>query len=183
MNTPIGNPQKEMESQTLTLSDLTKSGLTSKEAFIRHFPEPFLVAEVGHVTSALPMFATLATQPLDEQGELHRWIAYPVEKSDRNGFLQMITLGRAGNNDVVLPEPSVSKFHAFLRKDDNGVWAIQDGGSRYGTSVDGEQVSVTQALALSSGQLISLGTGVSLRFFESEALFDRLAALRAVGKL
>src|SRR3954454_11773205 len=46
-----------------------------------------------------------------------------LEKSNRNPFGSMITIGRATNNDVVLPLRTVSKMHAYLTQL-GGPWKI-----------------------------------------------------------
>ncbi|MGH7440542.1 MAG: FHA domain-containing protein [Polyangiaceae bacterium] len=47
-----------------------------------------------------------------------------------------VSLGRAPNNGVVLRDPSVSKFHAWLEPTDDGSVKIIDPGSTNGTSVN-----------------------------------------------
>ena len=49
-------------------------------------------------------------------------------------FPEMITVGRTGNNDIVIPDATVSKFHAYFRVTDKGL-EIVDAGSRNGTKV------------------------------------------------
>jgi hypothetical protein len=50
-----------------------------------------------------------------------------------------IVLGRSRECDCVLPEPSVSRRHAELRRD-GGRWLLRDLGSRNGTRVNGVRV-------------------------------------------
>src|SRR5215813_6224320 len=49
------------------------------------------------------------------------------------------TLGRARQNDICLPEPSVSKFHARLVHED-GRFTIEDQGSLHGVYVNASKV-------------------------------------------
>jgi pSer/pThr/pTyr-binding forkhead associated (FHA) protein len=46
----------------------------------------------------------------------------------------MITVGRTRNNDVVLADPMISKFHAYFRLID-GAWHLADAGSVNGTRI------------------------------------------------
>jgi pSer/pThr/pTyr-binding forkhead associated (FHA) protein len=64
------------------------------------------------------------------------------------------TLGRAASARVVLEDSSVSAQHALLRPVD-GIWTIEDLGSRNGTLVNGRKI--TGAVDLSCGDSIQLG--------------------------
>ena len=73
-----------------------------------------------------------------------------------NPFTNMITIGRAANNDIVLPESSVSKFHAFLRPSDEGLLLV-DANSRNGSFVNGVRLDPQRAQRLEVGDAIRLG--------------------------
>jgi FHA domain len=62
----------------------------------------------------------------------HR-LVLPVRKI-QGSFPSMITVGRTKNNDVVLADPRVSKFHAYFRVHD-GAWELADAGSVNGTRI------------------------------------------------
>jgi hypothetical protein len=66
--------------------------------------------------------------------------AVPVRKRPEAGksFSERVSVGRARNNDVVFRHESVSKFHAWLRCDEEGVFYVGDAASRNGTRVNGE---------------------------------------------
>jgi two-component system, NtrC family, sensor kinase len=66
---------------------------------------------------------------------------------------RLYTLGRARQNDICLPEPSVSKFHARLVHE-NGGFAIEDQGSLHGVYVNAAKVP---RATLSAGDLVQLG--------------------------
>jgi hypothetical protein len=65
-----------------------------------------------------------------------------------------VTIGRAADATVSVPDTSVSRKHALLRKTEEG-WAISDLGSGNGTIVNGEQVPEEQPLA--NDDVITLG--------------------------
>ena len=71
---------------------------------------------------------------------LGQLLVYPVKQTGRTPFPRVVTVGRTKNNDVVLPDVSISKFHAFF-KDEDGRFVLADGESRNGTFVEGERVS------------------------------------------
>jgi hypothetical protein len=56
-----------------------------------------------------------------------------------------LTVGSAGDNDVVVDDPSVSRVHAIVQQL-NGRWFIEDCGSRNGTSVNGRRLMGVVAL-------------------------------------
>jgi pSer/pThr/pTyr-binding forkhead associated (FHA) protein len=66
-----------------------------------------------------------------------------------------LSIGRAEGCGVALPwDPEVSRLHAVVERID-GVWVIEDAGSRNGTAVDGE--SVTGRRLLHDGDVICAG--------------------------
>ncbi len=65
------------------------------------------------------------------------------------------SLGRSAGNDIVLPEPTVSRHHALLLRDD-AVYQIVDLSSTHGTYVNGERVE--ERAVLKGGDVIQLGS-------------------------
>lgn len=89
----------------------------------------------------------------------------------RNAFADMITLGRAKNNDIVVHVPEVSKFHAYFTEMD-GVWRITDARSTNGTFVNGVQLKPHDPKQLASQDQIKLGESVALRFVLPVHLYE-----------
>ena len=89
-----------------------------------------------------------------------------------------LTVGRAWDNDVVLPDISVSRRHALLRRDGAG-YLLLDQGSGNGTRVNGRGVDKAR---LRSGDEIVLGDSV-VQFIEAggTAVRGTVAAARAPG--
>lgn len=81
----------------------------------------------------------------------------PIEK-------EVIRLGRQLENDVVLHEEFVSRFHAEIRFED-GKYVLYDNGSTGGTFVNGKKV---ERCVLNSGDLISITT-VQIMFVNNNA--------------
>jgi hypothetical protein len=98
---------------------------------------------------------------------------YFVQKSERNPFKTMITIGRAQNNDIVLPVSLVSKFHAYITKVGEAHF-IHDQGSTNGTIVDGKRVVKAEPMRLHDGARIELAPGVVLRFHTAAGLYGAL---------
>jgi pSer/pThr/pTyr-binding forkhead associated (FHA) protein len=100
----------------------------------------------------------------------------PVRKrADGNAFTLMITIGRAPNNDLVLADRRVSKFHAYVRRLGDA-WTISDANSTNGTRVDDVPVPPERSVQLRSGARILLGGAVSLEFLEGPDLVERALA-------
>lgn len=75
---------------------------------------------------------------------------------------EVITLGRAPTNDVVIAEPQVSRQHArIVRQDD--VLVIEDLGSTNGTFVNGMRLVGPHVLL--NGDVISLGDAVRFTYY------------------
>ncbi len=65
----------------------------------------------------------LRVKLLDEDGvklstDSKRYRVFSMVKAARNPWVERISVGRARNNDIVLPHKSVSKLHAHFTKDD-----------------------------------------------------------------
>lgn len=99
-------------------------------------------------------------------------------KSDRNPFAMMITVGRANNNDLVLPDRTVSKFHASFRGSPTG-WIITDQRSANGTFVDGQRLEAGASALLADEAVVRFGKTFTTRFVTPRGLFRLLAALAA----
>ncbi len=101
-----------------------------------------------------------------------------VEKASKtqNAFAFGITLGRVDNNDLVLDDHSVSRFHAFLRYDDRAqTWFLTDAESKNGTWVDGNRLGPNQPTALRDEAVLKLGDA-QLRFMLPASFFKMVDA-------
>ena len=93
-----------------------------------------------------------------------------LEKSSRNPFSSMITVGRAANNDVWLKAGQVSKIHAFLFPPAAGEgWVLQDNGSTNGTRLDGVALEPKARVPLAPGAEIEFA-GVVTHFLDEPGL-------------
>jgi len=66
-------------------------------------------------------------------------------------FPSMIMLGRTLNNDIVVGDTSISKFHAFFRLGPGGLVEVADAGSRNGTFVGDQKLVPKQMTRLRAG--------------------------------
>lgn len=133
----------------------------TREEFQQRFPGWFLVVlEVPTAGEPQSIVAT-AKLPALKRGQttvaptpvlVHVVAKRPGQQSP---FPTMITIGRTPNNDIVLPSPDVSNFHAHLSLE-SGRWMLRDADSTHGTFVDEQRVAAATPLAV----------GASLRFGE-----------------
>jgi FHA domain len=112
--------------------------------FVRNYPFPFLVgASRALVQPAGPQRTGVVARIEDFDNTLEgdepddrpvgATMVLAVRKIQPT-FGKMITVGRTSNNDLVIRDVTVSKFHAFFRSGGAGM-EIGDAGSRNGTWV------------------------------------------------
>jgi hypothetical protein len=80
-----------------------------------------------------------------------------LKKRRGNPFPDMISVGRAMNNDIVFILPTVSKMHGYFMADKLG-WSFTDPRSANGTFLRGERLKPGVRQTLSDGDVIQLGT-------------------------
>ncbi len=101
-------------------------------------------------------------------------LAAVIEKTKDNAFQRRVTIGRTNNNDIVLDDTSVSRFHAWLEQEEaSGNWLLYDAGSRNGTMAGGKRLPAKSAVALSVGVKVKIGS-VELTFYSAEGFLKLL---------
>ena len=94
-------------------------------------------------------------------------------KKVQAAFPSMITIGRTRNNDVLVEDTLVSKFHAFLRTGRDR-WELVDAGSRNGTFVGGRRLEPRGApVELKLGDRVRFGQ-LDFYFLDAAACWDHL---------
>ena len=86
----------------------------------------------------------------------------------------LVTIGRAGQCDIVIPSPLVSRVHAKLIKQPSG-WLIEDCDSTNGTFINAQRIQGKQQLEASDF--------VAIAAFEYVFTGDRLESSRQTGKV
>jgi hypothetical protein len=97
---------------------------------------------------------------------------FPLVKKPGASFADRITIGRTHNNDIEIPDHSVSRFHAYVRQADTG-WMIADAGSKNGSWLRDSALEARREQALLSRAVLRLGE-VELTFYVANDLFDAL---------
>jgi hypothetical protein len=157
----------------------------NREQFVIKVPELVLVADDAFVKSP-SMLVTAVLPTLNwEDTTVSRKIpredtptSQPppalirlIRKVQRT-FPNMITVGRTANNDVVIVDESISKFHAYFQPQGKTL-TLADAGSTNGTWVDEEQLSPEgDAVAVRAGSRIRFAR-IAFTAMESGAFWDR----------
>lgn len=113
-----------------------------------------------------------ATTPGERGG---RPLVLPLRKV-QSTFPSMITVGRTENNDLVIPDEQVSKFHAFFRIVGDRV-ELSDAGSRNGTFVGSRRLQARGASApLNKSDRFAFGA-VEFQLFDARGCWEWLRQL------
>jgi hypothetical protein len=74
---------------------------------------------------------------------------------------EQLSVGRGSGNDLVIPDPEISRRHLRIVRRADG-FAVEDAGSTNGTFVNGQRIS--HLTLLQDGDTVDLGDTVRLRF-------------------
>src|SRR5262249_15244888 len=156
---------------------IAKALRAPQDKFVATCPFPFLIGKVQFVEEE-ESTRTGSFDTKEEHGELFapndraRPLVLAVRKK-KSVFADMITVGRASNNDVVVRARGVSKFHAFFRVQ-AGHAELADAGSRNGTWIGRLRLpSKGSASAVKSGDSVRFGS-LEFRFLDAAALWIQL---------
>jgi pSer/pThr/pTyr-binding forkhead associated (FHA) protein len=157
----------------------------SRSAFIDRYPELFLIGTQRLVAPAGPQ-QTIRAELVERGGKLAFAEPLPTTPEPRlspivraivktqAAFPAMITVGRTPNNDVVLRDVEVSKFHAWFRVGDGKIELV-DAGSRNGTFVGVERLPPKEPRLVSTGSLLRFGS-LELTLVDAARCWDHATA-------
>jgi hypothetical protein len=131
-----------------------------------------LATPSGPATTEVRLLVDGEEAPADSTASLSL-VAFPVRRTGRS-VGHLVTVGRASNNDVAIPDLSISRFHAFLKAASAGGWQLQDAGSTNGTTVNGRAVPQQ-----GHGAPVDLAAGDTVRLGQVELTFLPADKLRA----
>lgn len=181
------------EVEIAELRDFFEAASTlDQEAFSRLYGEAFLLQPKG-ARGLRPPPPASRTEPDDEvveealdgsantepgrgRAEL-AFLVWPVRDSGR-AVGTFISVGRTANNDLAIPDASVSKVHALLNRTERGDFRVRSAPSAKLLKVNGEQ---GREAVLHSGDSLQLGR-VQLTFLDAaglHALARRVSGRRA----
>jgi hypothetical protein len=97
---------------------------------------------------------------------------YPLTKKPGASYPDRITIGRTSNNDICIADSSVSRLHAYVRREGNN-WVLADAGSKNGSWLREEQLEARKEKPLASKAVLRIGE-VELTFFTASDLYGAL---------
>jgi hypothetical protein len=103
-------------------------------------------------------------------------LVFPIRHTGRSPYPRIITVGRTKNNDIILADIVVSKFHAFF-KEEGGKLVLQDADSRNGTFVDGKLVPSSK-----QGKAVEVKPGCKVKFGMIEMWFVNALDLQQLAR-
>lgn len=181
---------------------ITAVRMMSRAAFMQQNPNPFLLVKLEDSSTPEPKpqpadddwaGTTRMTRVVGKTGSFavlrHNAALYRVHKmrvTDPSAVAEhpdvtqseikcIVTLGRTPDNDIVIAEQAVSKYHARFTTNFRGDWLLTDCGSRNGTSVNGRRLAPNEPTPVNFGDPISLG-GLALMIIGAGALYEMVAA-------
>jgi hypothetical protein len=105
-------------------------------------------------------------------GDLVHMELYPLVKKPGASFPDRITIGRTSNNDIVVADASISRLHAYVRRDGRA-WVVADGGSKNGSWLKGMVLEARRERPLETRTVLRLGD-VDLTFYLASDLYSVL---------
>jgi pSer/pThr/pTyr-binding forkhead associated (FHA) protein len=168
---------KQLQDYFATVQEL------SRERFAQHFIRPFFVRRSKSANDTDWRFTTQSVSSADIS--LRRFLAevgvelspevahlrvFELVNTEGSPWSERVSIGRARNNDLALPDASVSKLHAYAFID-VGATSLQDAGSRNGTFVNRRRLGPTDKVGLGSGDEVTFGR-VDMVYFDARGLYD-----------
>lgn len=122
------------------------------------FPEPFLVflGLAGQLDAHVSAEATTVAVPNSAELEVNSLVGrvFFLSRNGRQGTT--VTVGRDAQNDVAIPEYSISKRHCEFVFE-AGVIALRDLESTNGTEVNGRRLVAGHARSMAGGEMVMMG--------------------------
>ncbi len=103
-------------------------------------------------------------------------VVMPLRKgpSTNNAFVMGVTVGRTDNNDLVLDDASVSRFHAyFLRDSRKNTWKLVDAESKNGTWAGATKLEPNGSVILEDRTRVRFGD-IEMTFLLPESFFKHV---------
>ncbi|MHC4599553.1 MAG: FHA domain-containing protein [Planctomycetota bacterium] len=162
-------------------------GRMPRAAFLARFYDPFLL-----VSMSVPVSGPGSLQDEEQKSPSKSTIAdlkqrkttvvitkvMPLVQRNTGESEGTLTVGRAEDNDVVVPHRCVSRHHAALEVDvSSDAFTVSDVGSSYGSVVDGEPLTKGVKKTIQSGSTVVLGQVVQCVLLTPEHLYNYLRTL------
>ncbi len=153
-----------------------------ESAFLEKFDHPFLLYPDKHGHGGFRSYHTR----MADRGEsanlagsgksLREFMVLAPQRSGKGKIPTKLLVGRSEDRDLSIDHSTVSKRHAFLLKDESGVYKLGDAGSTNGTFLNGQRVETGEPVFIRDGNIVSFGDCDYL-FYSPKGFIDILARL------
>jgi hypothetical protein len=159
--------------KTLSLSQYVRLFLANPQKIREEQQAPVLVWEAPPLDQPELLLRTQAGAQAPSLRSGEGWVFQVTKVPGKvNAFASAVTLGRLENNDIVLRDNSVSRFHAYLQQEaKSGQWRLFDADSKHGTWLNGTRMQPKQAAPVNDLAELKVGE-VELFFFLPKSFFE-----------
>jgi hypothetical protein len=185
-----------MKVQLFTIDALfAELGRREKESFVKTYPGTFLLAmgllEVEKIRAACrtgpaaklgggTLAVSFGLRLRHAAGESHPLAGCAFFLRPTSDQIHL-TLGRAMECDITIPDPSVSDIHSIIEVRDDDVF-VADNDSTNGTTVNLQRLEPHQRQQLSDEDILSLGR-YSFQVLAAKTLYGELSLLKTIDEL
>lgn len=168
------------------------AGLTSG-LFLKKYRYPVLLwSQAGDwIEDTAFQFETHSSEFNDElpgeispgtESQIAETLIIEIRKQTSSAPTNMICVGRAANNDIVLSNNTVSKLHTyFLVSEGNDSYEIVDANSTNGTIVNNERLVAYKNQPLNNRDHIQFGPSIQMVYLTPQGLYDLIQQLHRTG--
>ena len=168
------------------------AGLTSDQ-FLAKYKHPVLLwPQAGDwIEDTAFQFETFSSEYTEElpgpispstESQITKTVVVEVLKQASSAPTNMICVGRAANNDIVLANNTVSKLHTyFMVSEEGNSYDIVDANSTNGTLVNNKQLVAYKNQPLVNRDNIQLGPSIQMVYLTPEGFYELLQQLHRSG--
>lgn len=177
---PIIDMSKASENRCRLRDFAAQTSTFSEEQFTQSYPYWFLIQENGLSQSGAYAFFTSqdVSKPQSDNYDFLSCPVFLIRKAKNSTFQEMITVGRAENNDLVIGYSQVSKFHAYFTPCEGSI-LVTDSRSTNGTFVNDERIEPSQSIELRVNSRVAFGPRLSFRLLNPKRMFGYLKFARS----
>lgn len=146
-----------------------------KEKFVLEYGDAFLLLHAADLSRRVPGDTSIPSSASNTAATTFH--VFTLKKSDRNPR-EYISIGREGDNDLVIHDRTISRYHAAIHPSGGGLYTVTDLGSSNGTFV-GDDRAATEGFEtgtpLETRATLRCGS-VSLKFMKAPEFLDFVMA-------
>jgi hypothetical protein len=150
--------------------------LIDREAFRKEQRHAVMVWEAQPVAKEDPLLLGTRSHGAATRPTATSPVVYEVVKNATNAMPSAVTLGRTPNNDLVIEDNSVSRFHCYIVTGPGRVLSVVDADSSQGTWLNGTRLEPKAPTPLHDREVLKVAE-VTLTYYEPPSFVDYLDRL------